>query len=400
MEINNTGKLAPLTSVYEKITSFLKQSKEIGYIFFDIADFQELIQIYGEEPMNKLMLHIGDTVISQKGRLYREDDCIVSDYDTPGRFILLLFSPPRHKSSFSDTDLKLVSSRIIQKLKTIVQEIFGYHEAANHIFFNSGYSIIKNTAGGDGEKILYDAYREASLQAYMEKIMANLISNISHELRTPLTCIKGYAESLLEGAMYDDGLCAKFIKIISDEAHRLERLINELLDLSMIDARQVQMNCDEADLSEIITEVHAIVQPYAKKAGIRVTMALPEENKSIDVDQDRIKQLLIILVDNAIKYSKTDGDGSVNITLEYTDNEVIIKISDNGVGIPESEKDIIFERFYRVKQKNSDRKEGKGLGLSIAKFIVESHGGEILVESNYGKGSTFIIKIPITSPEE
>lgn len=392
----STGLATPV-AIYERVEQFIANSKEIGYIFFDITDFQELQQIYGKEPMSKLIKHIGETVLKQKGRLFREDDCIVTDPNLPGRFILLLFSPPRHKNSFSDTDLKLVSSRIIQKLKTIVQEIFGYHEAANHIFFNSGYTIIKNVKPGNPEKVLLNAYKDASLQSYSEKIMANLISNISHELRTPLTCIKGYAESLLEGAMYDDGLCAKFIKIINDEAQRLERLINELLDLSMIDARQVQMDCNESDLCELIKDVHAVIQPYAKKAGVRVSCELPENRCLVEIDKDRIKQVIIILVDNAIKYSNLGG--YVKIVLEYTGQEAVIKIIDNGIGIPESEKDIIFERFYRVKQKDTVKKAGKGLGLSIAKFIVESHGGEIFVESTYGKGSTFIIKIPVAVQE-
>ncbi len=391
MTLDEVTKLGTLSSTHSRVESYMEQGKEVGYIFFDIMDFHELQQTHGEDAVNRLLSHIGETVTEQRGRLCREDDCIVVDLNHPGRFVLLLLSPPRRKSCFSDTDLKLVSTRILQKLKMIVQEHSSYHEVADHVYFNSGYTIIKSSCGLEPDRLLAEAHRDASLQAHLERIMANLISNISHELRTPLTCIKGYAESLLEGAMFDDGLCVKFIKIISDEAHRLERLINDLLDISMIDARQVQMLCHETDICELIKKVHAIMQPYTKKSGVSVSYSIPEKPLMLDIDEDRIRQVLIILIDNAVKYSN-DG-GSVSVSLKKTDRETLISVEDNGMGIPETEKDRIFERFYRVEPKKSLKKEGRGLGLSIAKFIVEAHGGNITVDSTYGKGSTFTLHL-------
>lgn len=389
--------LQSIDSAFFKVKEYIEQNREIGYIFFEIVDFQELKKIHGEASVRKTMAFIGDTMGKQRGKLYREDDTMVSSPENPGRLVLLLYSPPRHKLRFSDADLKLVSSRILQKLKALVQDICSYDEIGDNIYFNSGFSLIKGHEVYQADKIVFNyAQNEAALQATNERVMANLISNISHELRTPLTCIKGYAESLLEGAMYDDGLCEKFVKIISDESQRLERLINDLLDLSMIDSRQVQMHRIETDICDLLKRVNIMLRPYAKRQGIILSYSLPEQPILADIDEDRIRQVVIILLDNAMKYSKENGVVSCSLKLEG--KELIISIKDDGIGIPETEKDRIFERFYRLEPKKQIKKEGRGLGLSIAKYIIEAHGGNISVDSVYGKGSTFTIHLPANVP--
>ena len=397
--IDSLTGLQSTDSAFLKLEEYIGQEKEIGYIFFEIVDFQELQNIHGEEPVYNVLSFIGEIMGIQRGKLYREDDLMVSDPKHPGRLILLMFSPPRHKLRFSDADLKLVSSRILQKLKALVQDICSYDEIGDNIYFNSGFSLIKGYELSQPERTVFQhAQHEASLQATNERVMANLISNISHELRTPLTCIKGYAESLLEGAMYDDGLCEKFLKIISNESQRLEKLINDLLDLSMIDSRQVQMFRREIDICDLLKKIRIMLQPYAKKQGVRLNCHLPEKPILIDIDEDRIRQVIIILLDNAIKYSK--GDGIVSSSIKTEGKELLISIEDNGIGIPETEKDRIFERFYRLEPKKQLKKEGRGLGLSIAKYIIEAHGGNITLDSVYGKGSTFTIHLPENLPHE
>jgi signal transduction histidine kinase len=391
--INKLTGLPFLASLYEKIGEQLSVRNEIGYIFFNVVQFSELQAKYGIETYNKLLRIIGKTMNQQRGKLYREDDLIAMGGQASDHFILFLFSPPRKKICFSTTDLKLISSRIVQKLNTIMREKSQRMGIKDPIDLQSGYATITPDPNVDVEKLIYEAHKEAILRANLEKVMVHLISNISHELRTPLTCIKGYAETLLEGAMSDENLCRKFLKIINDEAQRLERLINDLLDLSMIDARQVQMRCKETNLKKLIDQTVSVIHPYAKKSNVQIDVEAPEELPLISADEDRIRQVLINLLDNAIKYSHPGGLVSMRITLNK--REVKVSVIDRGFGIPEAEKGRIFERFYRVEQGLAGGHSGRGLGLAIAKYIIEAHGGMISVESEYGKGSTFGFSLPI-----
>ncbi|MDQ7826280.1 MAG: ATP-binding protein [Candidatus Eremiobacteraeota bacterium] len=382
-----------LNSVYPRIQEELCIRKEIGYIFFDLVDFNELQEKYGIEVCNKLIRNLGKTMAQQRGKLYREDDLVAVGSQSPTRFILFLFSPPRRKLRFATNDLKLITSRILQKMQNIIREKGTRLGISDQIYFHSGFAVVIPDSSLEVDKVIYEAHKEATLRAHLEKVMVNLISNISHELRTPLTCIKGYAETLLEGAMSDEELCRKFLKIINDEAHRLERLINDLLDLSMIDARQVQMRCKESDLVKVLNEIVSVIHPYARKSNITIKAELPGEIPLINADEDRLRQVLINLIDNAIKYSHSGGVVTVRMTTDR--KEVAISVIDEGFGIPETEKDRIFERFYRVDQGISEKSGGRGLGLAIAKYIVEAHGGSISVESCLGKGSTFMITMPL-----
>jgi len=391
--IDKVTGLQTLNSLSFKLKECIENDKEMGYLFFEIVDFEKLKKNYENKSLYETIHFLGKTMGRQKGKLYREDDFMVSDNENPVRFILLLTSPPRYKPRYSDADLKLVSSRIMQKLKTLVQDISSYDEIGDNIYFDSGFSLIKGYEISNADIINFEIiHREALIHANMEKIMTNLISNVSHELRTPLTCIIGYAESLLEGAMHDAGLSKKFIKIISDEAHRLEKLINDLLDLSMIDSRQVRMVRKETNICNLIKTTYTVLQAHAKKQNIQLNYNAPKKSILVDIDANRMRQVLVILIDNAIKYSKENG--VVSIIIEKSGKELLIHVKDNGIGIPETEKDRIFERFYRLETKQR-KKEGRGLGLSIAKQIVEAHGGNITVSSIYGEGSNFTIHLPM-----
>lgn len=383
-----------LSSMYERVGQELDKQSEIGYLFFDIVEFENLQETYGQEIIDKILSRIGFTVIDQRGKLIRDDDSVVVNPQFPGRFIIFLFSPPRKKGFFSQTDLKLVASRILQKLHDLLKtpEVAG--ELAESIYFECGYATMHYDPLLSIDKIIFEAHREATLQAKQDKIMVNLISNITHELRTPLTCIKGYAETLLEGAMAEPGLCQKFLKIINGEALRLEKLINDLLDLSMIDGRQIQMKCSDANILALTEEVMEVVKPYAAKSQISLFHEIGENiPKTMNIDKNRMHQALIILIDNAIKYSPAGS--SVTLKIFREGKYVYISVIDKGKGIPEMEQKRIFERFYRIDQSSADfQQTGRGLGLPIAKHIVEAHGGLLQVVSIYKKGSTFTLSIP------
>ncbi|CAN0499759.1 unnamed protein product, partial [Phaeothamnion confervicola] len=184
------------------------------------------------------------------------------------------------------------------------------------------------------------------------------------ELRTPLTCIKGYTETLLEGALEDTALARRWLNVINDEAQRLERLINDLLDLSMIEAHQVEMKFSLVDLVGILKHAAAILEPHGKKGKVSIRLDLPKKPAPLwHADEDRLSQVILNLIDNAIKYSPADGE--VIVKLRTDKEKARIEIIDHGTGMPEEELPRIFERFYRVEKGSSASFGGRGLGLSI-----------------------------------
>ncbi len=391
--------LPMLSSLYPKIEEHLDQGKEIGYLFFEVLGYSEVSELCGQNTCDKLLQVIGRTMKKKKIKFCRQEDLLALYPAAPAQFVLLLLSlsdPQGQRMSrrVTHSDLKYISSRISQKLRTIIKDKAQILGIKDKVDLYTGYAVISPDPEFTVDKLLYATHKEALLRADIEKVNVQLISNISHELRTPLTCIKGYAETLLEGAMDDGALCKKFLTIINDEAQRLERLINDLLDLSMIDARQIQVRFKDTDLSAVLDHMINVYQPVAKKRGIVIRDNISDKFPIISADEDRIHQVLFILIDNAVKYSPADSTVSIGAALNT--REVCISISDMGIGIPESERSRIFERFYRVEQgHDGTMSSGRGLGLAIAKYIIEAHGGTISVESAVGKGSTFSFTLPL-----
>jgi len=222
----------------------------------------------------------------------------------------------------------------------------------------------------------------------LENMRSQFVTNVSHELKTPLTSIKGFAETLKY--VEDTETKDKFLDIINDEADRLTRLINDILTLSQIEnAKDVKK--DVIYINDIVNNVILLVKNSADKKRIRILVE-GEKLPIIYGDGDKFKQMLINLVDNAIKYS---GDNTeIVISTELKNENCIISVKDNGVGISKEHIDRLFERFYRVDKARSREQGGTGLGLAIVKHIVLSLNGTIQVESSIGNGSKFIVKIP------
>lgn len=223
---------------------------------------------------------------------------------------------------------------------------------------------------------------------------ADFVANASHELATPLTTIKGFAETLLDGALEDSKLSVKFITIIHTEAERMQRLVNELLQLAKLNSHEYRQQVK-------LAATHLMPLLYTAKEDL-ITNA---EEKSITVDihadadpiimanPDWLKQILINLLDNSIKY--TQPFGRVVLTCQQENQEAVLIVEDTGIGIPATDVPLIFDRFYRVDRARSRNAGGTGLGLAIVKFIVEMHGGKIEVKSAVNIGTTFVIRLPL-----
>ncbi len=236
----------------------------------------------------------------------------------------------------------------------------------------------------------------------LEKVRRDFISNVSHELRTPVTSVKGYAETLLEGALEDRETAREFVRIIDREAGRLSRLIAELLEISQMENRQVSFNIQPVDLREIMEKARGNLLQKAEDQKIRMDLKPGETPLCVLGDADKLQQVLSNLLENAIKYSPPGSRVQVSYSREEgAAGQVIVQVSDNGPGIPPEDLSRIFERFYRVEKDRSRKQGGSGLGLAIVKHIIEGHGGKVWAENNPGRGASFFFTLkPVGEPPD
>lgn len=232
----------------------------------------------------------------------------------------------------------------------------------------------------------------------VERMRTDFVANVSHELRTPLTSIKGFVETLLEGAMDDPAACRRFLEIINTESNRLAQLIGDLLSLSEIEAKRKPLVLEEFSVTDLTRDLLQIFAIPMEKKGLLLRLELPDNLPKIVADRGKIEQVLINLIDNAVKYTP-DGQ-SVTISTRQEGNSIVLCVADTGTGIPQEALPRLFERFYRVDTARSREMGGTGLGLAIVKHIVEAHGGKVWVTSEWGQGSSFSVALPINPPQE
>lgn len=228
----------------------------------------------------------------------------------------------------------------------------------------------------------------------MEQDMTQFVANVSHELKVPLTSIKGFVETLLEGAYADGPVCRKFLQIINEETNRLARLIVSLLNVSSGPAQERPLELKPLELGRLLGGIVDLLKPIAAQKNLALEMDVPDDLPIVPADEDKIKQVIVNLLDNAIKFTGILKKGSVRVEVTKERKGVRVKVCDTGIGIPPEEHEKIFERFYRVKEGPAAELGGTGLGLSISKQIVEAHGGAIALESAPEKGSTFSFLLP------
>lgn len=225
----------------------------------------------------------------------------------------------------------------------------------------------------------------------LETIRSDFVANVSHELKTPLTSIKGFVETLLDGALDDKENSRHFLKIIQDHTNRLDSLINDLLTLSHVESKEIRLDKEEFYPRDLADRVLSGFKSQLAKKDIRIKNDI-SSGALVMADRNRIEQVFINLIDNAIKFSREDGD--IKIYNEKTDSGLRFVVEDTGIGIPAKDVSRIFERFYRVDKARSRELGGTGLGLSIVKHIIELHGGNVGVESTEGLGSKFWFTLP------
>ncbi|HZR21482.1 MAG TPA: ATP-binding protein [Verrucomicrobiae bacterium] len=229
----------------------------------------------------------------------------------------------------------------------------------------------------------------------LERTRQEFVANVSHELRTPLSLIKGYVETLLEGAKDNPEVTAKFLQTIDRNAERLRLLIEDLLTISELESGRVQLNLQSVSLRALSEKVLGDFKSPAATKQMKLIDAIPE--LSVRADSARLEQVLCNLVDNAIKYGRLNGTVTLH-TRPLGPDQVEVSVEDDGPGIPPESLERIFERFYRVDKARSREQGGTGLGLSIVKHIILGHGGRVWAKSELGRGASFYFTLPLAAP--
>jgi two-component system phosphate regulon sensor histidine kinase PhoR len=223
----------------------------------------------------------------------------------------------------------------------------------------------------------------------LEQMRKDFVANVSHELKTPITSIKGFSETLLDGAMADEELRVSFLEIILKESERLQGLINDLLDLTRIEQEGFKLDMMDVNLNHLLDDIVFMLSRKSEEKGVSLQFVQCEYPSIIKGDANRLKQVFINLINNGIMYTPLGGKVDVSISAE--ESKVTVNIKDTGVGIEKEEIPRIFERFYRVDKARSRNSGGTGLGLAIVKHLVEAHHGDIEVKSEKDEGTIFIV---------
>jgi two-component system phosphate regulon sensor histidine kinase PhoR len=259
----------------------------------------------------------------------------------------------------------------------------------NELWLQVNGSAVFDGAGQRHGTVL--VFHDLTRVKQLERTRQEFVANVSHELRTPLSLIKGYVETLLDGAKDNPEIAAKFLQTIERNAERLRLLIEDLLTISELESGRVKLNLQSVSLRAPVEKVLNDFKSRATARQIRLIDQVPDLR--VRADADRLEQVLCNLVDNAIKYGRAEGSIALSAR-ETTAEQIELSVRDDGPGIPPEALERIFERFYRVDKARSREQGGTGLGLSIVKHIVQSHGGRAWAKSALGHGATFYFTLP------
>ena len=290
--------------------------------------------------------------------------------------------------------LKIEDEYELRDLITQSPELMIYSQNVNgeYISLRVRFALIRRESGFISG--LVAVLHDTTEQEKEERERRLFVSNVSHELRTPLTSVKSYLEALDEGAL-SEPVAPDFIKVSLDETNRMMRMVTDLLHLSRIDNATSHLDVELINFTAFITFIlnrFDKIRAQDEEKKYEIVRDYPITSVWIEIDTDKMTQVIDNILNNAIKYSP-DG-GKITVSMKTTDDQMILSISDQGLGIPKEDLPKIFDRFYRVDKARSRAQGGTGLGLAIAKEIIKQHNGFIWAKSEYGKGSTFTIVLP------
>jgi len=371
----------------------MQGSSEITNITNNLNDLSEVIRLTQEnleqesKRLNSILSYMTDGVLAtnRRGKITMINDMAKKQLGVQKEEVL-------NKSILEL--LKIEDEYELRDLITQVPELMidSQDDNGEYLSLRVRFALVRRESGFISG--LVAVLHDTTEQEKEERERRLFVSNVSHELRTPLTSVKSYLEALDEGAL-SEPVAPDFIKVSLDETNRMMRMVTDLLHLSRIDNATSHLDVELINFTAFIT---FILNRFDKMRGsdeekkYELVRDYPITSVWIEIDTDKMTQVIDNILNNAIKYSP-DG-GKITVTMKTTDDQMILSISDQGLGIPKQDLPRIFDRFYRVDRARSRAQGGTGLGLSIAKEIIKQHKGFIWAKSEYGKGSTFTIVLP------
>ena len=371
----------------------MQGSSEITNITNNLNDLSEVIRLTQEnleqesKRLHSILSYMTDGVLAtnRRGKITMINDMAKKQLGVQKEEVL-------NKSILEL--LKIEDEYELRDLITQIPELMIDSQDANgeYLSLRVRFALVRRESGFISG--LVAVLHDTTEQEKEERERRLFVSNVSHELRTPLTSVKSYLEALDEGAL-SEPVAPDFIKVSLDETNRMMRMVTDLLHLSRIDNATSHLDVELINFTAFIT---FILNRFDKMRGLdeekkyELVRDYPITSVWIEIDTDKMTQVIDNILNNAIKYSP-DG-GKITVTMKTTDDQMILSISDQGLGIPKQDLPRIFDRFYRVDRARSRAQGGTGLGLSIAKEIIKQHKGFIWAKSEYGKGSTFTIVLP------
>lgn len=371
----------------------MQGSSEITNITNNLNDLSEVIRLTQEnleqesKRLNSILSYMTDGVLAtnRRGKITMINDMAKKQLGVQKEEVL-------NKSILEL--LKIEDEYELRDLITQVPELMidSQDDNGEYLSLRVRFALVRRESGFISG--LVAVLHDTTEQEKEERERRLFVSNVSHELRTPLTSVKSYLEALDEGAL-SEPVAPDFIKVSLDETNRMMRMVTDLLHLSRIDNATTHLDVELINFTAFIT---FILNRFDKMRGsdeekkYELVRDYPITSVWIEIDTDKMTQVIDNILNNAIKYSP-DG-GKITVTMKTTDDQMILSISDQGLGIPKQDLPRIFDRFYRVDRARSRAQGGTGLGLAIAKEIIKQHKGFIWAKSEYGKGSTFTIVLP------
>ena len=371
----------------------MQGSSEITNITNNLNDLSEVIRLTQEnleqesKRLNSILSYMTDGVLAtnRRGKITMINDMAKKQLGVQKEEVL-------NKSILEL--LKIEDEYELRDLITQVPELMIDSQDANgeYLSLRVRFALVRRESGFISG--LVAVLHDTTEQEKEERERRLFVSNVSHELRTPLTSVKSYLEALDEGAL-SEPVAPDFIKVSLDETNRMMRMVTDLLHLSRIDNATSHLDVELINFTAFITFIlnrFDQIRGQDEEKKYELVRDYPITSVWIEIDTDKMTQVIDNIINNAIKYSP-DG-GKITVTMKTTDDQMILSISDQGLGIPKQDLPRIFDRFYRVDRARSRAQGGTGLGLAIAKEIIKQHKGFIWAKSEYGKGSTFTIVLP------
>ncbi|MDW3908768.1 ATP-binding protein [Staphylococcus saprophyticus] len=300
-------------------------------------------------------------------------------------------------NKMANTTLQMLDDFALEKLDEQNELTFKNKKTQFEVYeINTRYFVIITSyieqIQPDGRSGIVAIIRDMTNEHNMDQMKKDFIANVSHELRTPISLLQGYTESIVDGIVTEPAEIHESLSIVLDETKRLNRLVNELLNVARMDAEGLTVKKVVQPIDHLLDKVQQKYQKHAKDLGLNMNLSPNTHNQMWYYDSDRIEQVLTNLIDNASRY--TEPGDEIKIEFGETQTENILYISDTGSGIAPEHLQQVFDRFYKVDTARKRGKQGTGLGLFICRMIIHEHGGTIDVKSTLGKGTTFIITLP------